>query len=54
MDVFIAKANIEHFEELLASETDAKKHGVLKRLIAEEKLKLAAALSRRKEGKPAS
>ena len=49
MPVEIAKANIEHFRELLQTETDAKKRGVLERLLAEEKLKLAAALKARSE-----
>ena len=49
MDEFIAKANIEHVEKLLASETDAHKRRVLENLLAEEKSKLAAALKRRDE-----
>ncbi len=44
MDVEIANANIEHFKKLLETETDAAKRDVLKRLLAEEELKLAAAL----------
>ena len=44
MDAEIAKANIEHFKKLLETETDAAKRDVLKRLLAEEELKLAAAL----------
>ena len=49
MDEFIAKANIEHVEKLLASETDAHKRRVLENLLAEEKSKVAAALKRRDE-----
>ena len=51
MDVAIAKANIEHFNKLLETETDENKRAVLKRLLVEEKLKLAAALKRRSERK---
>lgn len=54
MDEFIAKANIEHFEKLLATETDAQKRCLLESLLAEEKLKLAAALSRRNDSKHVS
>jgi hypothetical protein len=49
MDELIAKANIEHVEKLLASETDAHKCRVLENVLAEEKSKLAAALKRRDE-----
>jgi hypothetical protein len=51
MPVEIAKANIQHFEKLLETETDPKKRGVLERLLAEERLKLAAALKARGETK---
>jgi len=51
MDEFIANANIEHFKKLLASEIDAHKRSVLENLLAEEKLKLAAALRRKNERK---
>ena len=54
MDEFIAKANIEHFEKLLATETDAQKRSVMESLLAKEKLKLAAALGRRYKSKQAS
>lgn len=47
MPVEIAKANIEHFKKLLETESDSKKRGVLERLLAEEELKLAAALKTR-------
>ena len=51
MDEFIAKANIEHFKLLLKTETDEKKRRVLERLLADEELKLAAALKRKDERK---
>jgi len=51
MDVAIAKANIEHFNKLLETETDEKKRGLLERLLVEERLKLAAALKGRHERK---
>ncbi len=44
MDEFIAKANIEHFKTLLRTELDENKRRILKRLLAEEELKLFAAL----------
>jgi hypothetical protein len=49
MPVEIAKANIEHFKKLIETETDPRKRGVLERLLAEEELKLAAALKARSE-----
>jgi hypothetical protein len=49
MDVAIAKANIEHFKNLLETETDEAKRAVLRRLLAEEEGKLAAALKARSE-----
>ncbi len=51
MDVEIAKANIEHFKKLLETKTDAAKRDVLKRLLAEEEVKLAAALKDRNDKK---
>jgi hypothetical protein len=51
MPVEIAKANIEHFKNLLETESDPKKRRVLERLLAEEELKLAAALKTRSETK---
>lgn len=38
---FILRANIAHYEMLLASETDAKKLALLRKLLAEENTKLA-------------
>ena len=48
----IAEANIEHFKRLLEKEADAQQRGVLERLLAEEKEKLAALRKQRerKEG----
>ena len=43
MDRTIARLNIEHFERLLAKETDEAKRRTLISLIAEETAKLAAA-----------
>ena len=51
MDVAIAKANIEHFKNLLETETDESKCVVLRRLLAEEEVKLASALKSRGEKK---
>lgn len=47
MDEFIAKANIEHFEKLLATETDPQKRRLVEEMLVEEKRKLASARSRR-------
>ncbi|WP_170991451.1 MULTISPECIES: hypothetical protein [Bradyrhizobium] len=38
---FIFKANIAHYNELLATETDARKIEMLHKLLAEEEAKLA-------------
>lgn len=38
---FILKANIAHFKDLLATETDAVKIAMLRKLLAEEEAKLA-------------
>jgi hypothetical protein len=43
MDWTIARLDIEHFQKLLAKETDEAKRRTLLSLIAEEKAKLAAA-----------
>ena len=40
MDKFVAKANIEHYRERLAQETDDSKRQVLTRLLDEEEAKL--------------
>lgn len=41
MPEFIFTANIAHYIELLATETDAKKIAMLHQLLAEEEVKLA-------------
>jgi hypothetical protein len=51
MDVDIAKANIEHFKQLLQTEADQVKRAVLERLLADEQSKLATALKGRRERK---
>ena len=38
---FIFQANIAHFKELLATETDARKIATLRKLLHEEEAKLA-------------
>jgi hypothetical protein len=40
----IARANIEHYKQLLETETDAQKRRVLDQLLAEQQQKLAAVL----------
>ncbi len=51
MDVEIAKANIEHFNKLLETETDEQTRAVVRRLLVEEKSKLAVALERQSKRK---
>jgi hypothetical protein len=41
MPDFIFEANIAHYKELLAAETDARKIAILQKLLAEERAKLA-------------
>ena len=43
MDLFIARANIAHFEDLLAAETDPEKRRVIEDLLARERQKLKIA-----------
>lgn len=43
MDRFIARANIAHFEDLLAAETNPQKRRVIKDLLARERQKLEIA-----------
>lgn len=43
MDRFIARANIAHFEDLLAGETDSEKRRVIENLLARERQKLEIA-----------
>ena len=40
--IVIAQLNIEHFRKKLATEQDAEKRATLRRLLAEEEVKLAA------------
>ena len=49
MDECIAKANIQHFREKLATEKDGATRKLLLQLVAEEEQKLAAALRRKRE-----
>jgi len=44
---FIFEANIAHYRELLATETDASKIAMLRKLLAEEQTKLADFRSRK-------
>lgn len=41
MPEFVMRANIAHYKELLASETDPSKIAILRKLMAEEEAKLA-------------
>ncbi len=41
MQDFIFQANMAHFKELLATETDARKIAILRELLAEEEAKFA-------------
>jgi hypothetical protein len=43
---FILQANIAHYKELLATETDTRKITTIRKLLAEEQAKLAQATSR--------
>ena len=43
MDRFIARANIAHFEDLLARETEPEKRRVIEALLARERQKLEIA-----------
>lgn len=42
MPDFVLQANISHYKEMLAKETDPEKIAVLRKLLAEEEVKLAA------------
>lgn len=42
MDEFIARLNVEHYREVLASERDPERRRLVSRLLAEEESKLAA------------
>ncbi|MDO8397965.1 MAG: hypothetical protein Q7T45_09095 [Bradyrhizobium sp.] len=41
MPDFVFRANIAHFENLLVTETDAKKIATIRQLLADEKARLA-------------
>ena len=41
MQIYVARLNIEHFRQLIATETDLMKLDLLRRLMAEEEAKLA-------------
>lgn len=45
----IARANIEHFRKLLATEKDEVKRKVLTKLLAEQEQKLAEIMRRKKD-----
>jgi len=50
VDRFVARHNIEHFRELISTETDEGKLKTLRRLLAEEEEKLKRAIeAHRKE-----
>ena len=51
MDEGIARLNIEHFRKQLTEEKDEAKRQTLLRLLAEEEIKLAAALKVKAERK---
>ncbi len=42
MDRFVARQNIDHFRDKLATETDEERREMLLRLLADEEAKLAA------------
>jgi len=46
MQIYVARLNIEHFRAQIAVETDPKKLGILRRLLAEEEKKLDRLLTR--------
>jgi hypothetical protein len=45
MDQAVAHLNIEHYRNLLATETDEKKRATLHRLLAEEEARLASLIN---------
>ena len=49
MDGFVARLNIEHLRDALASEPNEAKRQTLARLLAEEEAKLAAVLEKQKK-----
>ena len=46
MQIYVARLNIEQFRAQIAVETDPKKLGILRRLLAEEEEKLDSLLTR--------
>ena len=52
MERYVARLNIEHLREALATETDKAKRLTLARLLADEEAKLAVALEKAKSEKP--
>ena len=51
MDRFVATVNIEHLTKQLAEEPDEAKRGVLSRILAEERVKLAVIMANRRNAK---
>jgi len=49
---FIFRANIAHYKELLATETDARKIATLRKLLVEEEAKLADWHAKNAKAKP--
>ena len=45
MQIYVARLNIEHFRQLIATETNPKKLDLLRRLLAEEEAKLVRLLA---------
>ena len=45
MQIYVARLNIDHFRQLIATETDPKKLTLLRRLLADEEAKLVRLLA---------
>jgi hypothetical protein len=54
MQRFVARHNVQHFREMLATETDPQQRQMLEKLLAEELAKLAAEASDPAESSPSS
>jgi hypothetical protein len=52
MDKTVAELNIQHFKQLLETETDPVKKQTIQRLLAEEEAKLVLALASKTGSKP--
>jgi hypothetical protein len=52
MDRFVARMNLEHFQRMLAAETDPARRASLQRLIDEETARLEAAVQRAAQNLP--